>query len=478
MVQFLRDYRYEIIAGFAGAVVMILELVGARMVAPFFGTSIYVWTAMIGVILGSLSLGYWYGGILADRSATDRGLMCILFAAAIAILLSITVQETVLRVVSATGADIRLATLFAATVLFAPAASFLGVVSPYLAKLRLSSLKKAGQQIGRLYAAGTFGSIAGTFLAGYWLIGSFGNRTLAFSLVVLLVVLSFAAYRRGWLAGRGVVGSLAFLGIFMPYSLPFGVLDDVDSAYSRYIITETQESRPVRSLVTDPFSVQSSQFVGEPDVIALEYTKRFMTVTEAISVEDIVIIGGGAYTFPHAAARAYPELDVSVVEIDPKLTDLARQYFSLEQRDNLHIHHEDGRVFLNKAAPAQYDIVFLDAFSSLTPPYQLSTVEATRAAKGALKEHGLIVANVIAAPEDPYGEAVAATYRYLFRYVDFYQVYPLLERTDRQNLIVVMTDDEAQRERARKALNTAPASVHDGLIMTDDFAPVEQLINH
>lgn len=476
-MKFLRDYRYELIAAVGGGVVMMLELVGARMVAPFFGTSIYVWTAMIGVILGALSAGYWYGGTLADRGATDKGLMRIIWAAALTTYICVVVQEPLLNAIARVGVDVRIATLFGASILFAPSAILLGIVSPYVAKLRVSSLKTTGRSIGRLYAAGTLGSIVGTFLAGYWLIGWFGNRTLGFSLVVVLVLLSLAAYPRSWTVQRLVLGTLALFGVLLPHSLPYGVIADIDSTYSRYIVRETTGIMPQRLLVTDPFSVQSAQFLDEPETPALNYVDRFMRVTRAVTPSDTLVIGGGVYTFPRAVAQMCPDCSVDTVEIDPKLTQIATDYFRLEPMDNLRLYYHDGRVFLNQAPAHRYDAVFLDAFSSLTPPYQLTTREATLAVQRSLKTDGVAVANVIASHDDPYGTAMAATYRSVFRYVDIYPVLPARNAQDRQNLIVVMTNDTGRRSQVQAAMKTPSIAMRSGMILTDDFAPVEQLIH-
>lgn len=166
MIHILSKYRYECITAVSGGVVMILELVGARMIAPYFGTSFYVWTAMIGVILGALSFGYWYGGRVADKNPNDTALMKVIVLASFAILVSLIMQEMLLSSIAGARVDIRLGALLGAIVLFAPAAILLGIVSPYVARLRLDTIASAGQSIGRLYAAGTFGSIV-TFLAGY-----------------------------------------------------------------------------------------------------------------------------------------------------------------------------------------------------------------------------------------------------------------------------------------------------------------------
>ena len=478
----LRDYRLELIAFGSGAVVMIFELVGARMVAPYFGTSLYVWTAIIGVILGALSVGYWYGGRLADRGATNEGLMKIITLAAGCIVLTMFFQEPLLAAIANTFSDSRVSALIASLILFAPAAVFLGVVSPYVVRLKLASLKTAGSAVGRLYAAGTFGSIAGTFLAGYWLIALLGNRQLGLTLVIVLIVLSFVASRRIWWVQRAVVLSVAISGLFItPAPLNAYIVSDTDSAYSRYIVTETSPDgvTKVRAMAVDPFSTQSAAIVGNPDVLFFEYTQRFMDTVNMIKPENVLVVGGGMFTFPLAVSRAYPESNVTAVEIDPALTPLAKDYFGLEDRRNLNIVNEDGRVYLNRAVSnGQFDAVYMDAFSSLTPPYQLTTTEAVGRLDAVTADDGIIVVNLIATAEkSPYLDAVVATYRDHFQNVVVYQLSPSLPRSVSQNLLVVATDDGNVINHVSDSLELPKLFVDDASPLTDDHAPVEQLIN-
>ena len=481
LLAWLREYRLEFIAFGSGAVVMIFELVGARMVAPYFGTSLYVWTAIIGVILGALSLGYWYGGRLADKGATDRGLMKIITLAAGLIAVTIFIQTPLLTAVANTFSDTRISALIASLVLFAPAAALLGVVSPYVVKLKLGSMKTAGSAVGRLYAAGTFGSIAGTFLAGYWLIALLGNRQLGLTLVIVLIVISVIASRNGWWIQRAVVLAIAIAGLLIaPQPLNAYVVSDTDSAYSRYIVTETSPDgvTKVRALAVDPFSTQSAAVVGSPDTLYFEYTKRFMDTVNAVKPDDVLVIGGRTFTFPHAVARAYPESNVTAVEIDPALTPLATRYFGIEERSNMSIVNEDGRVYLNNAASnGQFDAIYMDAFSSLTPPYQLTTSEAVGRLDAMTADNGLVFVNLIATAENsPYLDAITATYREHFRYVEVYQLSPSLAWSVNQNLLVIATDDQAMLNQASGALALPSLSVGSAMPLTDDYAPVEQLI--
>ena len=164
-----------------GALVMIYEIIGSRIVAPYLGTSTYIWTSLIGVILGALSLGYWLGGRAADRNPNVRMLAGAVFTAATLVSVTILVKDIALQLISESPIGGEFRSLLAALIVFAPASVALGFVIPYASKLRIESLDNAGSTVGRLYALSTVGSIAGTFLAGFVMIPFVGSvRTLYF----------------------------------------------------------------------------------------------------------------------------------------------------------------------------------------------------------------------------------------------------------------------------------------------------------
>lgn len=480
MLHRLKNYRYEIIAALSGAAVMILELVGARMMAPFFGTSTYVWTAMIGVILGALSFGYWYGGKLADRGATDKGLMLILISAALVTALGLILQAQLFPLVASLGLDVRISAIASALILFAPASALLGIVSPYVAKLKLGSLETAGSSIGRLYAAGTIGSIVGTFLTGYWLLALLGNFTLGIVVVVMLVIISFIAEWRLIVIPRAV-GLVALGGLLYGAgaSASPGIISDTDSSYARYQVVETtrRSGQTARYLQMDNIGAQSGVIVGQEDRLLFEYAHVFKAVADMNPVaKNALVIGGGAYTFPSVLARERPRSQIDVVEIDPALDRLAAQYFGYTPLPNLRVVHEDGRVFLNQNS-TKYDQVYIDAFSSLTPPYQLTTREAVERMKTVLTDNGVVVVNMIAAPldTDAYFRATIATYSAVFGRVLVLRAQPQAGLAERQNLILV-TGSKRVVDQARQLDYKAVPAPRPGLILTDDHAPVEQLI--
>src|SRR3989344_9059481 len=159
-------YILEIIAFVSGAVVMILELDGSRIIAPYLGTSTIIWTSLIGVILGSLSIGYWWGGRLADKSANYRTLAKILALAAIFVL-STSYLKNLLEVAALLSINIIFLTIGGTIILFTPATICLGMVSPYTVRLKMTAVETSGKTVGSFYAISTCGSIVGTFLGGF-----------------------------------------------------------------------------------------------------------------------------------------------------------------------------------------------------------------------------------------------------------------------------------------------------------------------
>ena len=172
-------YLLETVVFVSGALVMIYEIVGSRILAPYIGTSTYVWTSLIGVILASLSLGYWLGGKMADRQPELKHLAGVMFFAAAMLSATILLHELVLTVLAVSALGLEIKSILAALILFAPASVLFGFVTPYAVRLKMLSVADAGKTVGRLYALSTVGSILGTFAAGFFLLPFVGSlRTL------------------------------------------------------------------------------------------------------------------------------------------------------------------------------------------------------------------------------------------------------------------------------------------------------------
>ncbi|MCD4747143.1 MAG: fused MFS/spermidine synthase [Bacteroidales bacterium] len=194
----MKKFLLEIIVFVCGAVVMAFEILGSRVLGPYVGTSISVWTSIIGVILGSLSLGYWLGGRIADRNPSFKTLSVIIFLSAVFIAISTLIKAFLLNFLLDFIIDIRWVSVIASLILFAIPSILLGMVSPYAVKLKIKSLSKSGSTAGNLYAISTLGSITGTFLAGFYLIPNFKITNILYILSLTLIFFSTIMYLTFW----------------------------------------------------------------------------------------------------------------------------------------------------------------------------------------------------------------------------------------------------------------------------------------
>lgn len=481
----------ELIVFACGAAVMILEMVGARIVAPCLGSSIVVWTALIGTILASLSFGYWWGGMLADQKPNARAFSLILLLSGVSVAFLGLIKAMVLDFWGVTSLPIQIGATLISLVLFAPSTIFLGMVSPYAVRLKLASVDRAGATAGRLYAISTVGSIVGTFVAGFYLMASFGSTAILLGLSVSLVLLSILASQshRKIKAVLLLVPVLAFaLSTAHESSLSAGGFHDLDTNYNRILVFQSKDprtDRPTRAMATTPRYVQSSMFLDDPLELVLRYT-RFFTLAGhwRPHMKRILVLGGGAYSFPRAMMARNPDLQIDVVELDPGVTDIARRFFHLEEQPGLRIHHEDARTFINRSRET-FDVIFVDVFNShYSVPFHLTTLETVSRLHRLLDEDGLVIMNTIAAVEGPGGRflrALTATYTSVFGPVHLYPLFDPGDGTLKQNIILVAAKSGAlpevlpgdeQRvgyrlERWKKAVEK------DVPILTDDYAPVE-----
>lgn len=469
---------------------MIFELVGSRILGPYLGSSTLVWTTLIGVVMASLSLGYYWGGHLADKKATIKSLSLIVLGAGICVLSTFFIMDILLSSLSH-ATDDKMAILFLSTILlFAPASVLLGMISPYAAKLKLHDLKKSGTTIGNLYALSTMGSIFGTFMAGFYFIPRFGTTTsllmIAFFLLTLSLFLSFGKFAQIKIAGLFVIGVLPFFGNITEKIYADSSLVDIDTEYARVWIFDTKEDdtgREVRNLKIDTQS--SSAMYLEGNDLVYEYTKFYDLVEHfKPDFEKALLLGGAAYSYPKYYLEKYPEKKLDVVEIDPRLTEIAKEHFKLKDNPNLRIFHEDARIFLNKNKE-KYDVIFGDAFGSqLSIPFHLATKEAALKNFDALSDDGAVLCNIVSSIEGKNGKFLRAeylTYKSIFPQVYLFPVQRKTEGETLQNIILVALKSEKKPEFINEDEKLQEYLDHlwreevtaDVPILTDNYAPVE-----
>jgi len=491
----MRNYMLEIIVFICGAVVMILELVGSRILAPYLGTSIIVWTSLIGIILGSLSLGYWWGGKIADRNPSYKIFSLIIFISAVIIALITSLKSFVLGFVQNNISHFYAGTIVATLILFAPPSIVLGMTTPYAVRLKIKDLNKSGTTVGGLYAISTIGSIAGTFLAGFFLIAYFGSTKILIILSIVLVFTSIIAYVRSILAVKGIIISLLLLSLLAMNSydafLSKQEIIYVDTQYNRVLIcrsVDAETNRPTRVMVTNPKEIQSAVFLNDDNDLVIGYTKFYRLAGHfKPDLKDSLMIGGAGYSYPKDYLKKFSTAKLDVVEIDPALTALARQYFNLKDDARLTIHHEDGRTFLNKAKK-KYDVIFGDAFTSYySLPYQLTTREAIQKMHDLLNEDGVVLVNIISSINGEKGEflrAEYATFQSVFPQVYLFPVADSNNGSDVQNVMLVALKS-TKKPVFRNQDNELNGYLQhlwnkevqmDIPLLTDDHAPVDNYI--
>lgn len=491
----INKYILEVVIFVCGAVVMIFELVGSRILAPYLGTSIFVWTSLIGIVLGSLSGGYYWGGKIADKKVSFSGLSKLALVAAFFIGLTALVKDLLILILLKNLVGIKLTSIVSSIMLFAPASILLGMVSPYIAKLKLVSLDNAGKTMGNLYAISAAGSIGGTFLAGFYLIPNFGVNKILIILALSLLIISVVLAKKNFIKTKIIFLALLLSGLASDNGLTYffqkDSFVDINTAYSRiwiYDDVDKETNQKVRYLLVNSV-MNSGMFFGSDDLL-FPYTKYYHLAKHFNpSFKKTLMLGGAGYSFPKDFLLKYPEASIDVVEIDPAMTQIAKEYFQLKNNPQLNIYHEDGRMFLNRTQ-AKYDVIFGDAFNSYySVPYQLTTIEATKNIYNALNDEGVVILNVVSAIEGSRGEFLRAQYRTYKSVFPQVYVFPVQKSTDGnefQNLMIVALKGEKLPtfESADKELNEYLANIwkkeiaNDMPILTDDYAPVDNYLGH
>ncbi len=487
----MRKYRLEISVFLAGACLMVLEICGSRLLAPFLGASIFVWTSLIGVILASLSIGYWLGGRQADADPSYAKYSFLFLHAGISVAFVAPLHYLVLLPVSRLITDIRLSTLVGALCLFTVPGILLGMISPYAVRLRLTENARAGRTVGTLYAVSTVGSIAGTFLAGFFLIAYLGSSTMVLLLGLLLILTSLIVSLEKFWPKIFSLFICCALWIFFSYTkknLLESGLRDLDTLYQRVMIVDAKSPGNVRMLVTDPLGTQSSMSIEKPFELIAAYLRYYDLAWHFTpGITHALMLGGGAYSYPRYFTQHYPDVNLDVVELDPGITELARTYFFLTHSPRLRIFHEDARTFLKKNK-TPYQAIFFDVFSSSpTIPFHLSTVETVSSLYNALSSHGVVMMNMITGIDGPTGRFLRAeitTFKQIFPRVLLFTAERPNDAIGPQNLVLAAfkSPDQPQLKSTDQGMQVlldnlwTPPIEADQQVLTDEFAPVEHLM--
>jgi spermidine synthase len=533
----------------AGIVTMSLEFAASRLLIPVFGSSIYTWGSLIGVILAGLSLGYHIGGRLADKKNPNFAKFCsIIFSAGLYIVFIPFISPTITEYSSfafdslltppassdisssssnssSSSSSNQYASLFASFILLIIPTFLLGIVSPYAVKLATKTLSKLGNISGNLYSAATIGSIVGTFLTVFVLIPTFEIRNILFGLGLSLII-SSAITGLGRspkvLAGSVVMFLLLSNTVMAIDQIPYNSRNVVYQKETPYSHLEVVDSDNKRTLFLDGYTHSMMNKANPAELLV--YTKYFpLGLVFNPDAKNILFVGGGGFSGPKYFLKNYPNVTVDVVEIDPVVIDVAKKYFNVNTSNSrLNIYNDDARSFLSKSSDHKYDIIILDAYSKNYVPFHLMTSEYYQLLYEKLTTpNGVIISNQIGSLNETQhtSNLYRAVYKTMSQVFSAARVYAFptdfVESSNNvQNIILVATKNpdiryysqdeirqrqQQQEEREQQKMllsenNTDNSTyniidyadhLYDGTrintndvpLLTDQFAPVENLLN-
>lgn len=487
----------------AGMVSLGLEMSASRLLAPFFGTSLFVWANLIGLVLVYLSAGYFLGGRLADRYPSPRVLCGVTAVAAIATglipFVSHPVLEWSVQGINTANASIFYSSLLAVILLFSIPVTLLGTVSPFAVRLSVEQLGRTGRSAGGLYALSTVGSIVGTFLPVLVLIPAWGVRRTLIAAAVALLVASLWGLRLPTRLAVSTAGGLLLVPLLLP-QVPLlgplkpqpGLIFEQESLYNYVQVVEDQdgthklvlnEGRAVHSIY-NPHTILNGPNWYADYVLAAPY---FAAGSTAGQVRRVANIGLAAGTTARLFTAVYGQVPIDGVEIDPLIVSVGRRYFAMNE-PNLNVYVEDGRTFI-RATHETYDVVVVDAYEQPYMPFHLATKEFMQEIRSRLSPSGSVWFTTGHTRTD---------YRLVQAFVNtLSQVFPTVYTIDipgSLNTEVVATMSPTTLDMLRQNLEQVPpdslmATVASeilpqirlahaqpgGVVFTDDRAPIEQI---
>lgn len=516
----------SIVVFFSGAILMALEILGSRVLAPHFGNSIFVWGSLIGVFLGALALGYFAGGALADARPHRRLLAVILGLSGVGVLAVPPLAPVAARL---TALGPRGGPLAASLLLFFLPTVLMAMVSPYALRLTGAPTERLGRLAGRFYGISTAGSIVGTLATAFWLVPAMGVSRLISLLGAGLLALAawiLAAERRYLAAGTLLLAVAVVVQATTapapaapapgtpappiagsdpepeyeagPGGVQLRVLFRQDSAYHHIRVTE---GGGIRHLRFDN-SYQSGMDLADPYRTVYAYTD-YLHLAKALhpGARHVLFVGLGGGSAPKRFWRDYQEMQVDVVELDPAVVEVARRFFGLPDDPRLQVVVADGRTYLEET-DRRYDLIILDAYYADAIPFHLMTQEFFGLVRDRLRPGGLLAANVIGSLEGSRSALYRSTWRTLASLFPAVYTFPVGGATDpsrMRNLILIagsqpllsaselhQTVSQAVSEgavsvlalpRYAAGLYTGTPDTEGAPVLTDDYAPVDHLLH-
>jgi spermidine synthase len=474
------------------AVLMALEIVSSRLLAPQFGNSVYVWGSIIGVFLAAMSAGYAWGGYLADRHPAVVTLGHLVLAAGVVQSFMILSGHWLVEKLGSLTGGSPTGTLLTVGILFAPATMFLAAVSPYAVKLSTRDLSLLGGTAGNLFALSTAASLVGTLCATFVMIPLIQLDNIFRLLLALTATASLVAFlsegrRRSQEILLGLL-LLAFSGL--GWSIGNTGSQYLVERMTPYQTIRIYESSGIRFMTGDGIIQSAVDFkTGKP---WLSYPLQSPTaLLIQPEIDRMLVLGIGAGSVGVAMRQQLPELQIDYVDIDPAVPELSGEFMLFTTDEHSAVHIDDARRFLQNTSET-WDYIYADTYIGLSVPFHLTTIEFMREVREHLASGGVFGLNLAAGLDHPFVRAIIRSAGETFKNVAIFGIH------GSSNQLILATDSPVSRSRdeyiavARQLesrFRFEPSLVRmagwfvqldlnltDAYLLTDQFAPVSHLL--
>jgi predicted membrane-bound spermidine synthase len=514
----LQDWVLILLVFVEGACSLAVEISASRLLAPYFGTSLFIWANVIGLILIYLTVGYFLGGRIADRYPRPAVLYMLTIIAAFLIALIPMIARPIMALSQSSFTTYSVGTFYGSLLgtllLFAIPVILLSCVSPFAIRLQVEQIASSGGIAGKLYAISTAGSLVGTFLAALLLIPTIGTYHTFFTLALALLLISILGLlvsgNAGLNGGRKLALCTRLLSILLLVPMTWSILSirgpikpadgsngggtllaEKESAYN--YIQVVQDGNETQLILNEGVGIHS---IYDPNNILTGGPWDYFTVAPFFNnppftpqqIRSVCVIGLGAGTIPRELTAMYGPIPIDGVELDGEIVSLGRQYFHMDE-PNLHVIVQDGRYYL-QTTQKKYDEIAIDAYQQPYVPFQLTTEQFFQLVRAHLTPTGVAVINAGRTNSDfRLVEALAQTMHAVFP-----NVY-IIDTARFENSVIIGTNARTSLDNfqvnTRAVRNplvqeVAAESIQFGnmreekiskVYFTDDQAPVEQLID-
>jgi spermidine synthase len=490
-----------------GAIVMSFEMLGSRYLAPYFGSGIYTWAALISTVLAALCVGYFLGGALADRRPSAAVLAATVAIGSLYLLVLPAFADRALEFFVYAIDDIAVGGLAAALAIMFFPVTLLGMFSPFAIRLLLRSEQTSGTVSGMVYGVSTAGSIVGTLGTTFFLIPLIGSRAITYALGAvgifasgLLIAAGRGRARIGALALLLIGGALAFPALAGAAEEPFdaairadmlkrksGLIAHIETVYNDIFVGKYESILKLAFQWKGWYTRESEANLADPDDLPLLYTRVFsLAAIYPPEIKRVLVLGLGGGSIPIYLHRFLPEATIDVVEIDPGIIAVAKKYFGIRETSRLHLIESDGRVFLTRH-PEPYDVIMVDVFTGSYIPFHMMTKEFYQLVRSRLSPHGVVAFNIW--PAEKLFASNVRTLKLAFDQLEFFNSGDeAIEATSA--IVLAPLDGLTAAETAQKAAaaqerykfrfdltgllearRMATPDAAKGEVLTDDFAP-------